>query len=173
MRTLTVKKGGGGSWKDGWNTLTINNAAYGDYNGSKYLDVWFEGLPESLNMRVYEAKNAEGEEFAIGQIFRFANAGIMEGLEGPDGNTVIKLSDDAELLKSSQLNVFIYKDGQYSRVCKQPAPTVFENAADSFSEDDVKFWKDKAENYFQKYVKPKLEDDEPIEMSFEELGNAL
>ena len=173
MRTLTVKSGGGGSWNDGWNTLKITNAAYGEYNGSKYLDVWFDGLPESLNMRVYEAKNAEGEEFAVGQIFRFANAGIMEGLEGPDGNTVIKFSDEAEGLIGSVLNVFIYKDGKYSRVCKQPAPTAFENAADSFSDDDVTYWKNKAEGYFQKYVKPKLEDDEPIEMSLEELGSAL
>ena len=174
MRTLTVKKGGGGSWKDGWNSLTISNAAYGEYNGSKYLDIWFDGLPESLNMRVYEAKNSEGEEFAIGQIFRFANAGIMEGLEGPDGNTVIKFSDNEDNLKACTLNVYIYKDGKYSRVCIQPAPTTFDNAADSFSEDDVKFWKDKAEAYFQKYVVPKLKNEDPVEeMSFEELGSAL
>ena len=175
MRTLTVKKGGGGSWKDGWNSLTISNAAYGEYNGSKYLDIWFDGLPESLNMRVYEAKNSEGEEFAVGQVFRFANAGIVEGLEGPDGNTIIKFSDNADNLKASTLNVLIYKDGQYSRICKQPAPTVFDNAADSFSEDDVKFWKQKAEAYFQKYVVPKMETEETpsIEMSFDEIGQSL
>ena len=175
MRTLTVKKGGGGSWKDGWNSLTISNAAYGEYNGSKYLDIWFDGLPESLNMRVYEAKNSEGEEFAVGQVFRFANAGIVEGLEGPDGNTIIKFSDNADNLKASTLNVLIYKDGQYSRICKQPAPTVFDNAADSFSEDDVKFWKQKAEAYFQKYVVPKMETEETpsIEMSFEDIGQSL
>ena len=38
----------------------------------------------------------------------------------------------------------------------------------------VKYWKDKAEAYFQKYVSPKLNNETPIqEMSFEELGNAL
>ena len=176
MRTLTIKKGAGeNNFAPGWKTATITKAAYGDYNGSKFLDVWFEGFHENMNMRVYAKEGQDGEEFAIGQIFRFANAGIVEGLEGPDGNTIIKFSDNADNLKASTLNVLIYKDGQYSRICKQPAPTVFDNAADSFSEDDVKFWKQKAEAYFQKYVVPKMETEETpsIEMSFEDIGQSL
>ena len=56
MSTLTVKKGGGGSnYTVGWHTLTVSNAKYGDYNGTKFLDVWFEGYPENFTMRVYEA----------------------------------------------------------------------------------------------------------------------
>ena len=152
MRTLTIKKGGGGSFHQGWNTATISRAEYGTYNGTRFIDVWFDGFPESLNMRVYEQKNKEGEEFAIGQLFRFANAGIVEGLEGPDGNVVVKLSDEPENLKGSALNIYLYKDGEYSRVLKQTAPTVFENSVDSFSENDVIFWRGKAEQYYQKYV---------------------
>ena len=39
MRTLTVRKGSGTNYTTVWHTLTISNAKYGDYNGSKFLDV--------------------------------------------------------------------------------------------------------------------------------------
>ena len=152
MRTLTIRKGGEGSFHQGWNTAVIQKAEYGTYNGTRFIDVWFDGFPESLNMRIYEARNKEGEEFAVGQLFRFANAGIIEGLQGPDGNTIVKLSDEPDNLKGRPLNIYLYKEGQYSRVLKQPAPTVFDNAVDSFSEDDVVFWQKKAESYYHKFV---------------------
>jgi hypothetical protein len=156
MRTLTIKKGGGGGWSDGWNHATITKAEYGTYNGTRFIDVWFEGYPDSLNLRVYETKNQEGEEFAIGQLFRFANAGIVEGLEGPDGNIVVKLSDEPDNLRGKSLNIFLHKDGEYSRVLKQVAPTVFSNAVDSFKDNDVSFWKSKAERFYKERVAPKL-----------------
>ena len=105
MRTLTVKKGGGSDYATGWHTLTISDAKYGDWEGKKFLDVWFSGYPENFTMRVYEKKNKDGEEFAIGQVFRFANAGITDGLDGPDGNVVVKIDDDVNNLKGHQLNV--------------------------------------------------------------------
>ena len=157
VRTLTVKTGGGSSFSTGWHTKLISKAEYGDYNGTKYLDVWFDDFPESLNMRVYEKKNADGEEFAIGNLFRYANAGITSALEGANNTKVIKLDDSAEALIGKNINVYVHKDGKYSRVLNQCAPTEFENVVEKFSADDVQYWKDRAEKYFKEYVQPKLE----------------
>lgn len=154
-RTLTVNKGGGGNYGEGWKTLTISKATYGDYNDSKYIDVWFEGYPDNFNARIY-AKVNNGEEWAIGQVFRFANAGITGCLEGSDGNIVIKMDDDPAQLTGKQVNVYMYKEGKYSRILKQFAPTPFTNDAETFSDDDVTYWKNRAEQYFTKHVQPKL-----------------
>ena len=157
VRTLTVKTGGGSSFSTGWHTKLISKAEYGDYNGTKYLDVWFDDFPESLNMRVYEKKNATGEEFAIGNLFRYANAGITSALEGANNTKVIKLDDSVEALIGKNVNVYVHKDGKYSRVLNQCAPTEFENMVETFSADDVQYWKDRAEKYFKEYVQPKIE----------------
>ena len=42
MRSLTVKKGSGTNYTTGWHTLTISNAKYGDWEGNKFLDIWFD-----------------------------------------------------------------------------------------------------------------------------------
>ena len=55
-RTMTVSKGGGVSYEEGWKTATISRAAYGVFNEAKYLDVWFEGYPENFNARIYAKK---------------------------------------------------------------------------------------------------------------------
>ena len=158
-RTLTVRKGTGNSvFSPGWHTAVIQKAAYGDYNGTRYLDVYFKDFPETMNMRVYERIGKGGEEFAIGQIFRFANAGIEDGLDGPKGEVVIKMNDDPAGLVGQTLNVFVYKDGKYSRIYHQPAPTVFENVCDAFSDDDITYWKGRSEQQFNEYLKPKLKD---------------
>ncbi len=133
VRTLTVKTGGGSSFSTEWHTKLISKAEYGDLNGTKYLDVWFDDFPESLNMRVYEKKNADGEEFAIGNLFRYANAGITSALEGANNTKVIKLDDSADALIGKNINVYVHKDGKYSRVLNQCAPTEFENVVEKFS----------------------------------------
>ena len=157
-RTLTINKGGGGTdYTPGWKTLTISRAAYGEYNDAKYLDVWFDGYPENVNTRVY-AKTSNGEEWAIGQVFRFADAGITGALDGPDGNVIIKMDDDPSQLKDKAINAYFYKDGKYSRILKQFAPTTFQNLAEQFTDEDVTYWKSKAEKYYTKYVEPKLEE---------------
>ena len=152
MRTLTVRKGSGTNYIPGWHNLTISNAKYGDYNGAKFLDVWFDTYPENFTMRVYEKVGTDGEEFAIGQVFRFANAGITDGLDGPDGNVVVKIDDDTGNLKGRQLNVFFHKDGDYTRALKQCAPTEFKNVIEEFHENDVEYWKSRAERYYTDYV---------------------
>ena len=142
MRTLTIKSGGTGTNYDaGWHELLVSKAEYGEWNGSKYLDVYFDEYPENLNMRVYAKTGTDGEEFAIGQVYRFANAGISSALEGPDGTKVVKLDDSPEALIGKKMNVYFYKDGKYSRILSKIAPTTFQNAVESFNEDDVNYWK--------------------------------
>ena len=150
-RTLTVKKGGGNDFSKGWKTVTISKAKYGEFSGTQFLDIWFEGYPDTFNARIYATKGSNGEEFAIGQVFRFANAGITGGLEGPEG-IVVKMDDNPELLKGKQLNAYFHPDGKYTRVLKQFAPTVFANDVESFQEKDVDYWKSSAEKYFNNYV---------------------
>ena len=152
MRTLTVRKGSGNQYVTGWHTLAISNAKYGDYEGNKFLDVWFDGYSEHFTMRVYEKIGKDGEEFAIGQVFRFADAGITDGLDGPDGNMVVKIDDDTGHLVDKQLNVYFHKDGEYTRALKQCAPTEFKNIIEEFTEDDVAYWKTRAEKYYTDYV---------------------
>ena len=156
-RTLTIKKStGGGKFGPGWHTAIISAATYGEWNDTKFLDVCFDGYSENMNMRVYAKEGKNGEEFAIGNVFRFANAGITDGLEGADGNTTIKLDDSAEALIGKEVNIFLFKNGDYSKVLSQIAPVVFKNIVEEFSAQDVDYWKSRAETYFDKYIKPKI-----------------
>ena len=157
MRTLTIKSGGGGgNFTDGWNHVEITKAKYGEWEGTKYIDVHFKDFPETLNLRCYAKKGKDGEEFAIGRLFRFANAGLTEALEGDDGTKVVKLDDSADQLTGKHLNVFLYKDGEYFRILTQPAPTEFTNVVETFKENDVAYWKSKAEKYFHEYVESRV-----------------
>ena len=151
MRTLTVKQGGS-NWATGWHTLTVSTAKYGTYNDSKFLELGFVDYPDNFTLRIYAKKGKDGEEFAIGNVFRFANAGITEVLEGTGGDKVVKLDDSAEQMVDKKLNIFFYKDGDYTRAYSSVAPTVFENGIDTFTESDVEFWKDKAETRFRNYT---------------------
>ena len=151
MRTLTVKQGGS-LWSTGWHTLTVSTAKYGDYNGSKFLEIGFKDYPDNFTLRIYAKVGKDGEEFVIGNVFRFANAGITEVLEGTGGDRVVKIDDSAEQIVNKQLNIFFYKDGDYTRAYSSVAPTVFENAIDTFTEKDVEFWKGKAETRFRDYT---------------------
>ena len=152
MRTLTVKKTSGTLWATGWHKLTISAAKYGDYNGSKFIELAFEDYPDNFTLRIYAKVGKDGEEFAIGNVFRFANAGITEVLEGTGGDKVVKLDDSADNMAGKSLNVFFYKDGDYTRAYSSVAPTVFENAIDTFTEKDVEYWKKKAETRFENYT---------------------
>ena len=155
-RTLTIKKSKANPFSEGWHTATISTAKYGDWNGTKFLDVCFEGYSENMNMRVYAKEGKNGEEFAIGNIFRFADAGITDGLEGADGNVTVKLDDSAEALIGKQINIFLYKDGDYSKVLPQIAPVPFKNIVEEFNSQDVDYWKERAEGFFHKWIKPKI-----------------
>ena len=151
MRTLTVKQGGS-IWTTGWHTLTVSTAKYGTYNDSKFLELGFKDYPDNFTLRIYAKIGRDGEEFAIGNVFRFANAGITEVLEGTGGDKVAKIDDSAEQMVGRQLNILFYKDGEYTRAYSSVAPTVFENTIDTFTEKDVEFWKGKAETRFNNYT---------------------
>jgi len=139
MRTITIKKTTGGKFAPGWKEVEITKAVYGDYNGAKYIDCYFKDYPDSLNLRIYEK---------VGQ--------ISEVLSGADGENVVKIDDSASSLMGKKVNIFMYKDGEYSRVLSSVAPTMFENQLESFKENDVEYWKSNAENYYQKYVVTKI-----------------
>ena len=161
MRTLTIKSGGNNnSYNEGWHELTVSSAEYKEWNGTKCLDVNFEDYPEFFNMRIYEKIGTDGEEFAIGQVYRFANAGISSSLEGSDGTKIVKLDDSAEALMGKKMNVYFYKDGKYSRPLAKIAPTEFTNAVETFSAADVDYWKGKAIDFYQKFIKPKIAEKE-------------
>lgn len=159
-RTLTIKKGGANPYSEGWHTAKISNAEYGEWDGNdgpvKYIDVYFDGYSDKMNLRVYAKENQNGEEFAIGKIFRFANAGITDALDDGEGSMIIKMDDSPDHLVGKDVNIFLYKDGEYSRVLKEIAPVPFKNVVEEFTDKDVDFWKGKALQYFDKFVKPKL-----------------
>ena len=159
MRTMTIKPGGGNNnYSAGWHELTISKANYGEWNDGKYIDVYFNDYPDNFNMRIYAKIGTDGEEFAIGQVYRFANAGISSALEGQDGTKIVKMDDSEEALTGKKVNVYFYKDGKYSRALGKVAPTEFQNVVEQFSQDDVEYWKEKAEAYFTKYVEPKMKE---------------
>jgi hypothetical protein len=160
VRTITINKGGG-KFSPGWHTVAVSKAVYGDYNGTKYIDIWFKDYPDNLNMRVYAKQSKEGgEEFAIGNVFRFANAGITEVLDNQSGKSILKVDDAAENLVGTTFNAYMYKDGKYSRFLNQVSPMPFEGKAETFNDNDVEYWKGRAEKYFNDYVKPKLDSSE-------------
>tara|TARA_R100000278_G_scaffold123151_1_gene111550 strand:+ start:669 stop:1193 length:525 start_codon:yes stop_codon:yes gene_type:complete len=165
---MTIKSGGGNNqYSTGWHELVVSKAKYGEWNGTKCIDIYFDEYPDNFNMRVYAKTGSDGEEFAIGQIYRFANAGISSALEGPDGTKVVKMDDSEEALIGKKMNVYFYKDGKYSRVLSKTAPTEFTNAVESFKEDDVNYWKGKAIDFFEKFVKPKLNSKSEVSQSSE------
>lgn len=156
-RTLTIRKGGTEQYTPGWHTVTISKAKYGKYDDTRFIDVWFEDYTDTFKLRMYAKIGKDGEEFAIGQLFRFANAGITEALDGTDGNVIIKINDDASELLRKTINVYFYKDTSgYTAILPQVAPTVFENIVETFDEKAITYWKNKAEAYFENYVQPKL-----------------
>ena len=157
-RTLTLPKGGG-LFTEGWHTVKISKAKYGTWQDTKYIDVWFDGYSENFNMRMYEKIGKDGEEFAIGNLFRFANAGITDALESADGETVIKMNDEAEELTGKTVNIYLYKDGKYSKVLNQVAPVPFKNVVEEFTDKDVTYFKGRAESFFSKWVEPKIQDE--------------
>ena len=170
-RTFTLPKKGTGLWNEGWHTVKITKAEAGALdNGSKYVDTWFEGYPDNFNMRIYEKIGKDGQEFAVGNLFRFANAGITDALESATGETVIKMNDDVAELVGKTVNTYFYKDGKFTRILGQVAPVPFKNIVEEFTEKDVTYFKGRSEAFFSKWVEPKLKD-EPVEAASTETSD--
>ena len=141
MRTISIGEVGS-NYDAGWHELTIRAAKYGKHQDSAYIDVWFEDYPENFNMRTW-AKTSEktGEEWCIARLFRFANAGIVEALD-EEGQKRATLNDDAEQLIGKRINILFFKEestdgNEYGRPYLVPAPTVFSNAVETFTEANV------------------------------------
>jgi len=158
--TMTIKKGSGsGNFKPGWSEVTANKAKYGTLeNGSRFIDVWFEGYPDTFNLRMYAKQSKSGEEFAIANLFRFAQAGITEVVDSAsDNEVVVKIDDSAEQLIGKSFNIYLYKNSDgYYRVLQRVVPVEGENSLDTFKENDVAYWKGRAEDYFTQWVKPNI-----------------
>ena len=159
--TMTVRKGtSSGDFEPGWKLVTASKGAYGELeNGTKFIDVWFEEYSDTFNLRMYAKTNKSGEEFAIANLFRFANAGITEVVDNSqaDGEFVVKIDDTATNLIGQQFWIYLYKNNEgYSRVLQRIAPTEFKGSLDTFTENDVNYWKGRAEKYFADWVKPNI-----------------
>ena len=132
-----------GQFDDGWHELTIATAKAGSYNDKGYLDITFEGYPDNLNARVYEAINGTtGEEFKIANLFKYANAGIAGVLQDPSGkNPIIQYDDDPKGLEGKKVNVLFYKEVKtgkgYTRVFADLAPVEQEGEHISYTADQV------------------------------------
>ena len=157
--SIKVKKGGGsGDFEPGWKKVTANKAKYGTLeNGSRYIDVWFDNYKDNFNLRMYAKVSKAGEEFAIANLFRFAGAGIQEVVEGDDNDCIVKIDDSADNLVGKTFWIYLYKNDEgYSRVLQRIAPDEMENQLDTFSENDVAYWKKRAEQYFKEWVQPNI-----------------
>ena len=149
MALVVTKKEGG--YDEGWKTITISNAKRGDFNGSKYVDLFFEGYPETLKCRVWEARNGEGEEFSVTNMVRYSNPEVLEEMD-KDGTAAASLDDSSAGLKGKSLQVLFYKKANgYSEVAQKVAPAIpFENIVDNFTEDRIERIKQSAEAYIKR-----------------------
>ena len=175
MAIKTMSSSGGGDWSHGWKQVTLKNAKYGMYNNDvRYIDAWFEEYPETINLRLYEAKSKDGEEFAIARLFKLANAGIVGEVQDSDGRKSIQYDDDANNLNGRKLQVFFYKNEEgYFRVLNRVAPVSQDGDVLSFNEDDSIYWKKQAEKYYDQYKKPTESNGEMLEMTTDEIKETI
>ena len=146
---ITVKESSGTSFGEGWKNITISSAKRGDYNGSGYVDLWFEDYPETLKCRVWEARGQDGEEFSVSNMIRSCNPDVLEEHESEDGTKMASLDDTPASLKGKKLQVLFYKNANgYAEVAQKVAPAApFENAVDKYTEDRIENIKQAAEKY--------------------------
>jgi len=175
MTIRTMSTSSGGDWTHGWKTVTLKDAKYGTYNNEvRYVDAWFDEYPATINLRLYEARAKDGEEFAIARLFKLANAGIVGEVADSGGKKMIQFDDDAVNLNGKQIQVFFYKNEEgYFRVLNRVAPVPQDGDVISFSEDDASYWKKQAEKYYEQYKKPAESNGEMIEMTTDEIKETV
>ena len=146
---ITVKESSGTSFGEGWKNVTISEAKRGDYNGSAYVDLWFEDYPETLKCRVWEARSKDGEEFSVSNMIRSSNPNVLDEHTTEDGTKMASLDDSPVSLKGKKLQVLFYKnESGYAEVSQKVAPAVpFENIVDKYTEDRINNIKAAAERY--------------------------
>ena len=138
MLKLSVSEGG--NYPTGWHKVIIAKATDGDFDGTRYIDLHFKDLPENLKCRVWSAVNATtGEDFGIGNLFHFANAGIKT-----DDDGVLTIDDSSRHLHGKTLNVLFYEnDNGFTDAAQRVVPVV----RDGFSEGYVEKLKSKTETW--------------------------
>ena len=145
---ITLKESNGGSYPEGWQSVTVSKAEKGDYNGTLYYDLWFDSYPDNLKCRVWETKNKDGEEFSIANLFRYSNPEILEENEA-DGKKTIKIDDSPMALQGKNLQVLFYKNGNgYTEVAQKVVPaSPFQNTIDNITSEKIDGMKQSAERY--------------------------
>jgi len=129
-----------GNYPTGWHKVTIAKATDGDFDGTRYIDLQFKDLPENLKCRVWSAVNATtGEDFGIGNLFHFANAGVTT-----NGDDTITIDDNVRHLHDKTLNVLFYEnDNGFTDAAQRVVPVV----RDGFGEAYVEKLKGRAETW--------------------------
>ena len=145
---ITLKESSGGSYPEGWQSVTVSKAEKGDYNGTLYYDLWFNNYPDNLKCRVWETKNKDGEEFSISNLFRYSNPEILEENEA-DGKKSIKIDDSPMALQGKNLQVLFYKNGNgYTEIAQKVVPaSPFQNTIDNITTEKIDGMKQSAERY--------------------------
>ena len=160
VKTMPVSSGTG-QYNVGWHDLLITKAEYGvwkrpDNTDRKYIDLWFDGYPNHMNLRMYEVVNKEtGEEFKIANLFRYANAGIIDVLNDPTGKKpIIQYDDDATNLVGKRIHAYFYKEqktgNEYGRIFDTVAPVEQEGDHITWTADQVFALKASAEKNFNR-----------------------
>ena len=139
MLKLSVTEGG--NYPVGWHEVTIAKTTDGDFDGTRYVDLHFKDLPENLKCRVWSAVNSETkEDFGIGNLFLYANAGLTE-VEGG-----VTIDDNVHHLHGKSLNIFFYEnDNGFTDAAQRVVPV----GRDGFSEGYVEKLKTKTETWVQ------------------------
>ena len=147
VKTMSATSGGDGKFDDGWHELTIANATYGTYKApagdKRYITLNFEGYPDNMDLRIYEVFNkTTNEEFKVANLFKYANAGILNVLQDPTGKKpVIQYDDEASGLIGKKVNVLFYKERKtgkgYTRMFDNIAPVEQEGEHLSYTADQV------------------------------------
>jgi len=160
VKTMPMSSGTG-QYNVGWHDLTITKAEYGiwkspDGKSKRYIDLWFDGYPNHMNLRIYEVVNKEtGEEFKIANLFRYASAGIIEVLNDPTGTKpIIQYDDDAVNLVGKHIHTYFYKEQktgkEYVRIFDTVAPVEQEGEHISWTADQVASLKASAEKNYHR-----------------------
>ena len=162
VKTMQVSSQSG-KFDAGWHELTINKAEDGMWTSQagvekQYIELYFEGYPESMNLRMYEVFNKEThEEFKIANLFRYANAGILGVLKDPTGKKpVIQYDDEPSNLVGKTINVFFYKEQktgkEYMRIFDNIAPVEQEGEHVSWTGDQVAKMKTNVEKNYERMM---------------------
>ena len=135
-----------GIYPEGWTEVVINDAVEGDWEGSRYIDLFFKDQPDSLKCRIWSATNKKtGEEFGITNLFHHAWAGMTVD----DVTNTATIDDNVRHLKGKSVNILFYRnmDG-FTNAVRRIAPVVSEH----FTESEVLFVKKAVQRYHDHHV---------------------